>query len=292
MPLSNEQVQKIVSERRNDKEIQEGVKHQERLRFHTETILQKDDLSPYYSDFKAWLGAPTPGEPELLAEDKFKRLVSLIRTPIQTVELLESIYSRLYKIFFSQDAYFNYRFTDDSLEDDWDEYREAKFWPTMGFQAMQTAIDSVWIVDLPSEQFTEFPQPSNKLIDIKDVIAIKNDEYNNCIYVIFRYGHLVYVYDDTSFRVFDADGDKLKELIAEAPHDLGYTPARMMWSEKLKACNLINKEAPVTKELGDLDWLLWHLTSKRYLDLGAAYPTTVSYEPAEDYENDDIILNY
>ncbi len=291
MPLSNEQVQKIVKERRNGKELQDGVKHQERLRFHTETILKKDDLSSYYRDFLAWLGAPAEGEPELLAEDKFKRLVSLIRTPVQTVELLESIYSRLFKVFFSQDSYFNYRFTDDSLEDDWNEFRDAKFWPTIGFQAMQTAIDSVWVVDLPGEQLTEFPEPTDRLIDIKDVIDIKNDEENNCIYVIFRFGDMVFVYDDESFRVFNSDGDEVKELLVEAPHDLGYTPARMMWSEKLKAQNFINKEAPVSKELGDLDWLLWHLTMKRYLDLGSGFPTTASYEIDDDYQDGDITEN-
>lgn len=291
MPLSNEQIKKIVSQSRNRKEIEEGVSHQERLRFHTETILHKNDLSTYYRDFLDWIGSRTHDTPELLARDKFARIKQLIKAPIQTVELTESIYSRLFRIFSAQDSYFNYSFNDDSLDADWAEYRDDKFWPTIGFQAMQTAIDSVWIPELPAEQVSEFPQPANRLIDIENVLDIKNDEYNNCIYVIFRYGDFVYVYDDTSFRVFEAEGNLIKGQPIEVPHDLGYTPARMFWSEKLKASNFVNKEAPITKELTDLDWLLFHMTSKRYMDVANAYPITITYSADDDYADDKITDN-
>jgi len=288
MPLSNEQIRQIVKERRNQKEIAQGVNHQERLRFHVETTLRKSDLSGYYREFKDWIGSE---HPELLAKDKFERFEQLIRAPIQTVELTESIFSRLYRIFYSQDSYFNYKFTDDDLIADWEEYRDKKFWSTIGFEAMQTAIDSVWIVDLPSEQDSEYPMPCNKLIDIGNVIDIKNDAYNNCIYVIFRQGERIYAYDDVSFRVFEADNRIIKSLIAEVPHDLGYTPARMFWSENLAAGNYINKESPITKELTDLDWLLFHMTSKRYMDLANAYPITVTYDLDDDYQDDGITDN-
>ena len=289
MSLSNEQIQKIVRDRRNQKEIQEGISHQERLRFHTETTLRKDDLSSYYFDFLSWIGSD---QPEILAKDKFARFKQLIKTPIQTIELTESIYSRLFRIFYSQDSYFSYRFTDDSLESDWEDYRDNKFWPNVGFQAMQTAIDSIWIADLPAMQTSEFPEPCNRLIDIKNVISIKNDAYNNCQHVIFQLGDYVYVYDSEFFRVYGmVNGQLTSDPIAEEPHDLGYTPARMMWSERLKSDNYINKESPITKELTDLDWLLFHMTSKRYMDIANAYPITVTYEEDGDFEDDDITDN-
>lgn len=291
MPLSKEQIQQIVKERRNEKELQAGISHQDRLKFHVETILNKTDLSPYYDDFKAWLGSPGDNEPELLAKDKYDRLVSLIRAPIQTIELTESIYSRLFRIFYAQDSYFNYRFTDDSLGADWAEYRDDLFWRVKGFEAMQTAIDSVWIAAVPGDQVTEFPEPENKLINIENVLAIENDKYNNCIYVVFKLGQWIYVYDDTSFRVWESKGNELKGEALEAFHDLEYCPARMFWSERLVSSNDINKEAPITKELTDLDWLLWHQTSKRYLDLANAYPTTITYDMDGDYADDDITTN-
>ena len=291
MPLSNEQIKKIVSQSRNRKEVDQGIRHQQRLRFHTETVLDKNDLSDYFQDFLAWIGSRTYETAELLAHDKFARIKQLIKAPIQTVELTESIYSRLFRIFSAQDSYFNYRFTDDSLEVDWNDYREDKFWPTVGFQAMQTAIDSVWIPVIPSEQVSEFPEPVNRLIDIENVISIKNDEYNNCIYVIFRFGDFIYVYDDASFRLYAAQGNDIRGEPIEVPHDLGYTPARMMWSERLKANNLVNKEAPITKELTDLDWLLFHMTSKRYMDVANGFPITITYNVDDDYEDDNITTN-
>jgi len=295
MPLSNEQIQRIVKEQRHKREIDQGKLHQQRLRFHTETILNKTDLPAYYHDFLAWLGSrnidPTGLTPELLAKDKLNRVKHLIKAPIQTIELTESIYSRLYRVFSAQDSYFNYRFSDDSLESDWADYRDNKFWSTVGFEAMQTAIDSVWIAELPAEQTTDFPAPINRLIDIEDVIDIENDEYNNCLHFIFKLGDWIYVYDDLSFKVFEAKGNNIKGAPIEVPHDLGYTPARMFWSKKLTANNYINKESPLTKELTDLDWLLFHMASKRYMDIANGFPITVMYEADDDYQDDNITDN-
>lgn len=284
MHLSNEKIQELVKTKPNEKELQAGVKHQERLRFHTETVLNKNDLSGYYRDFKSWICSE---DPEILAPDKQDRFFQLLSTPIPTIELTESIFSRLHRVFQSQDSYFNYKFTDDSLESDWAEYKDQKFWSTEGFEAMQTAIDSVWIVDLPADQLSEFPEPKNRLIDLESVIAIKNNSNNECEYVIFRIGDYVYAYDDEMLRAYESEGDNLT-LYAEAAHGLGYTPARMFWSESLVSRNTINKESPITKVLSDLDWLLFHQTSKKYLDLANAYPVTVIYEADRDFEDDDL----
>jgi len=46
-------------------------------------------------------------------------------------------------------------------------------------------------------------------------------------------------------------------MIAEVKHALGYTPARMLWSDKLQDENYINKRSPITDILADLDWYLF-----------------------------------
>ncbi|MCK5603076.1 hypothetical protein KAR91_14425 [Candidatus Pacearchaeota archaeon] len=288
MHLSNDQIREIVKGRSQRKEIEAGILHQERLRFHTETTLHKNDLSPYYTEFLNWIGEE---DPEILAKDKFDRFRQLIKAPIQTIELTESIYSKLFRVFHSQDSYFNYRFTDDALEADWAEFRDEAFWPTVGFRAMQTAIDSVWIAELSEIQVTEFPEPQNRLIDISDVISIENDEKNNCLYVIFKIGDWYYIYDHVMFRAWESKDGKMVGDPIEVPHDLGYTPARMMWSEKLTSMNRINKEAPITKVLTDMDWLLFHMTSKRHMDIANAYPILAMYEPDDDVNDNDITDN-
>jgi len=297
MGLLNEKIQEIVRSRPGIEEIQRGIKHQERLRFHSDIVLSKFGYQDAYNDFTGWIGRETP---ELLPRDKFDRFLQLLRPPIPTIELTGSVYSRLFKVFASQDAFFSYDFVTPELKADWDDFRDVTFWPTKGFQAMKSAIDSVWVVDLPEFQITSRPEPFNRLIDISDVVAIENDENLNCEYVIYKFGDFVVAYDDELIRVYESTGslygtmggvDISAEPIKEIPHGLGYTPARQFWSEQLDSRNFINKESPITKELTDLDWLLFHLISKRYMQLANAYPIIAVREADEDYDDSKVTEN-
>jgi len=244
-------------------------------------------------------------KPEILPQDKFARFKQFLRPPIPTIELTESIYSRLFRIFFSQDNFFNYEFSSPELALDWEDYRDDSFWRTKGFHAMRTAIDSVWVVDLPEEQRTPRPAPFGRLINIEDIVDISNDDDNVCEYVIYRMGEKVVAYDDELIRVYDilesgktnyaskirSRGVDINIPVKEIPHGLGYTPAQMFWSEQLHTNNYINKEAPLTKELSDLDWLLFHMTSKKHMELSNSYPILVKYEDNDDYEDPDRTVN-
>ena len=294
MGLSNDQIQNIVKSRPNLRDIERGIRHQKRLRFHSDTVLSKSDFRDAYSEFTRWVGVD---KPEMLPKDKFDRFLTLLRPPIPTIELTESVYSRLLKVFHSQDAFFSYDFITPELKSDWEDYRDKLFWQTKGFQAMQSAIDSVWVVDLPELQITSRPEPFNRLIDIANVIDIRNDDHLNCVYVIYQMGDFVVAYDNEFIRVYESKGRVDQEIISgvsiaispmkEIFHELGYTPARQFWSEQLDPRNFINKEAPITKELSDLDWLLFHMTSKKYMDLTNAYPIITVYDHDDDYEDPD-----
>lgn len=294
MPLSNAEIHQLVKTRPRKDQLEKAKRHESRLKFHTETILQKTDLGQPYSEFKEWIGQERP---RLLSKGKVDRIDQLIRTPLPTVEISESIFSRLHRVFSSQDAFLNYEFTNPDLLADWEEYRNDSFWETKGFQAMQSSINSVWVVDLPTVQSDEYPQPINKLVDISNVIDIYVDDDNNCHWVIFRDGEYLYAYDSEFIRVYLYDEDLSGDPIFELEHGLGLTPARMMWNENLNGSSMtgvkdfINKESPITKELSDLDWLLFHMASKRYLDIANAYPMLVSYELGGDYRDDSITDN-
>lgn len=284
MGLSNDQIQSLVKSRPSQREIQKGIAHQRRLRFHSDTLLEKRDLNQAYYDFIRWIESESP---EILHPDKMGIFKKLIHPPIPTIDLTETIFTKLRNIFHSQDSFYGCDFVSPEIKSDWDAYRDKSFWPTKGFQAMQTSIDSVWIAALPEKQKGFYPEPYNRLIDIEDVLDIKNDDYLNCKYVIFKYGGYVYVYDDEMIRVYSYDKNKMgtvpeKEII----HTLDYTPARQFWSECLHTGNNINRESPITKELTDLDWLLFHMTSKKYMDIANAYPIMVTYEDGDDYNDD------
>jgi hypothetical protein len=72
----------------------------------------------------------------------------------------------------------------------------------------------------------------------------------------------------------------------ERPHDLGYCPARFFWDQSLSTEDPDVKRSPISKELENLDWLLFFSLEKRHLDLYAGYPVMWGFEQECDYEND------
>jgi hypothetical protein len=282
--LSNQEVQKLYQERPRKKEVDIGITHQDRLRFHTETVISKDKLSPYYRTYEKWI---ISNKPELLPKDKAERFKQLLTVPLPTIELTESIFSQLSNVFTAQDAFHRYDFTKPDIEEDWMEYLDCEFWKTQGFQAMINAIDSIWVLDLP-EQKGEKPEPKDRLIDISSIIDISVDIHNVCQYLIFILGEKMFVYDDEKFMVYDMTGGRLALLPEqEIKHGLGYTPARMMWTDALMSRNLVNKKAPLTNVLGDLDWLLTVQVFKKYMEIGNSYPITVAVSKQQNYLGSD-----
>lgn len=282
--LSNEQVQNLFRDRPRKKELDIGVNHQNRLKFHTETVVKKEHLSPYYRTYENWI---LSNKPELLPKDKAERFRQLLTVPLSTIELTESIFSHLSNVFQAQDSFYRYEFNNPELETDWLEFRDDDFWQTQGFQAMINAIDSIWVVDI-SEQKGDRPEPKDKLIDISNIIDISVDLNNKCDYVIFTLNDKVFVYDDAKFLVYLLKDKTIASLPEqEIPHKLGYTPARMMWSDPMMVGDLINKKAPLTNVLGDLDWLLTCQIFKKYMEIGNSYPITVALRQKQDYQGSD-----
>jgi hypothetical protein len=223
--------------------------------------------------------------------------------PLPTIQLTQSISICLSRVFEGQDSFFRYDFADDKNEADWGKYRDEEFWERDGYRAMINAIDSVWVVDLPLVQEGEQPEPKNMLIDITNVIDISVKATGECVYVIFEIADKLFVYDELSIRVFDYKspqtalntdpviirdigfGREIGVLLSEFFHELNYCPARMFWSELLSSSSLINRKAPLTNVLGELDWLLVHKVFKRYMDIANSFPILVKYESDNDYQD-------
>ena len=279
MALSLEQIKSLVETRPKKNDLNRAIIHQDRLRFHTETQILKNELSPYLRTFEDWICAK---QPELLPADKVARFKQLMTCPLPTVQLTESIALAWSRVFEGQDAFNRYDFQNPNNLADWQEYQDTEFWKTDGFQAMINAIDSVWVVDLPAEQKGEKPEPKNMLIDISNVIDLSVKRSGECNYVIFSINEKLFVYDDELIAVYQYKDKRVGSLINEFRHELGYCPARMFWSELLNKKNYINHKAPLTNVLSELDWKLVHSIFKKEMDMGNSYPITVSYPFADD----------
>jgi len=275
MNLSNAQIKELISSPKHRSEIEASVWHHKRLSFHSDIVLRQKYLSQYYNSFIAWVG-------EVLPEDKKIRFEQLLTFPICTNELTKDIYIGLERVWIAKDYCEKVNFISSEYETDFMDYlkkiKTQHLWRIEGWSAMKTAIDSVVVVSLPEEQTGERPDPYFFFLSPSNIIDLNINEKNEVEYVIWTSGESLYVWDSTYMRRFGYKNKKLSSDPVEREHGLGYCPARMFWSDKLQDGNYINKRSPITDSLGDLDWLLFFKTSKKYLELGSAYPIYISYE--------------
>lgn len=281
--LSEKEVERLLEERPNKRLLDAAIRHENRLSLHSEMIVHKELLSPYYTELLHWLGKE---KPELLPRDKVERFKELCTTPIATVALTDSIFTDLYRIFSGQDSFYRIEAKDPDEVTDWRDYRSDDFWKNQGFSAMKSAINSVWVAEIPM-QTGDLPMPRNRLINIRNVIDIEHEDSGyNLKHCCFTNGDILFYYNPVAIEAYEYKDQRLGANIAYVPHGLGYTPARMFWSDRLTMNDPINRRAPLTPVLGELDWLLIHKTFKKYMDMANAYPITAAYEQSDDYLND------
>lgn len=229
----------------------------------------------------------------LIPKDKYRIFVSLFQFPTPVIQLSNTIFQELERVFDGRNPSLNYQFTDSELRDDWEDYRqnnlkEPQVWRKKGWDAVRTAINSILVVDLPEEQTGERPEPYFYFLGIENVIDYG---YKDGIldYLIFKQpGNKIAVFDDTYYRVFQLDKDnKLSAEPIETEHGLGFCPAKFFWSTELSQKTPELKKSPLSPQLANLDWLLFFSISKRHLDLYAPYPIYSAYEADCDFENNE-----
>ena len=242
------------------------------------------DIQSPFTEFADWVS-------KLIPKDKYNIFLSLFRFPTKNIELTEDIYKELERVFDGRDSAVTYQFTDNTLQEDWEAYRqemlhEPEVWQSKGWTALKTSINSILIVDLPSKQLTERPEPYFYFLNIESVIdfSSKGEELE---WIIFNQPESrVAVFDGGSYRVYQKNkrGEIAEELV-NAPHNLGYCPAKFFWSTPLTNKEPDIKKSPLAPQLGNLDWHLFFSVSKRHLDLYAPYPIYSAYKSDCHFRN-------
>lgn len=289
MALDLSQIKEILKKPTKTRNIQKAITMQYRLRFHTETNIAVSDIPQPARLFLDWVST-------LLPKDKYSTFLQLFKFPLPTPAIVENAYRELERVFYSRNSSSSYQFTDSELEEDWLRYRrqflkEPEIWKTIGWEKMQVSPNSILIVDLPAIQTSSRPEPYFYWLEINNVI-----DYNMSLsdtqlfdWLIFKQeNNRVAVFDDTYIRLIQLDDkNEIKSLVSEAKHNLGYCPARFFWSTNLNANNREIKKNPITKELTNLDWLLFFMFSKQHLDLYAPYPIYSAFEADCNFENNE-----
>ena len=284
------EIRKRITENKNADALTRAKLHQMRIKFHTVKRITAFN-SPYISipltQFLAMVE-------NILPHDKFVLFKALFRYPIKTNEITAVCFDKLSRIFDGRNPAFNYQFVNAAQKDDWEQYRQTKLnepavWSTKGWEFFKSEINSVLIVDVAREQTTELPEPYFHWLPINDVITYKADPSTGVMdFIVFRRRDEIVVLDDASYRVWDDQkhtGQINGEPKVEAPHDLGYCPARFFWNEAISLEDPDVKASPLSGELESLDWFEFFHISKRQLDLFGAYPILSGYEQSCDFSN-------
>ena len=286
MGLGIEEIIKKIREPRNKASISRAIYHQNRIRFHAEKMLTPYITQPV-TDFLNYVS-------NLIPADKFKVFKTLFRYPVKTNEITGVCFDKLSRIFDGRNPAYNYQFVNSEQREDWEYYRqnvlhEPEVWSTRGWEYFKTEINSVLIVDLPSELSEGLPAPYFYWLPIEHIITYKHKRSTGIMdWIIFRQDDdKIAVIDDQRYRVFRNKDGNIGELLVDNPHDLGYCPARFFWSEPLSLREPDVKASPLTSELEALDWYLFYHLSKRNLDMYGSYPIYSGYEQSCDFTNSE-----
>lgn len=284
MQLEKNQVQAIIQNRPKRNLLENAERHQNRLRLHGETEIENIRSNPAFIDLLAWVES-------YLTRDKFNRFCQLLRLPVVSLEITKDIYQEYQRVFDGQNPFFNYEFSNPDNATDFKSYlnkelKDREFFKTIGFDQLRYSINSILVVDMPTDGIGK---PYYYFVDISNIIDVKSDKNGAIKYVVFQVNKkTVAVYDSTSYRVYNVDGNKIiGEPIVDNPHNLGYCPASYFWNQNLKGSNTVEKKSPITEVLGRLDKYLVEDTFKEYADLYGTFPIITTFEELCNFEGCD-----
>jgi hypothetical protein len=224
-----------------------------------------------------------------LPKDKFKRFEQLLKNPVATIPITSDIFSELTRIFDGQNAFFNYEFKTLDLQEEFNLYlkkelNDRNFFKNQGFEQLKSGINSILVVDLPSEPESGRPEPFYYFVPIENVIDVDTYSDGQIKHIIFKLSeNKIGAYCDDFYRVYSKENDTIT-LLSESAHGLDYCPASFFWDDNLYKGDNINKRSPITNVLSLLDRYLSFDTFKEHADLYSAFPIVVSMEKLCNFE--------
>lgn len=291
--LSQPEVRELLRKAKNAAAILRCHRQHERLRYHVQPIEELSQVSPYHRHFMAWVKT-------LLPEDKYLQFEKFLRFPLPTTDVSERIFTQLERALQADNQYIRVDMASPEQAADMEEYRseagDNAFWTDKGFQAIQTAINSIYLVDLPRTQVGQLPEPYGYLLPVSPAniwdVDFKDDGVAD--YIIFNISRNIRaVFDDEFYRIVERREGMSWDtatFAVEVPHSyydaatgvlvdgLGYTPAARLWDNLLNAeSNAIETKSPITKLLGRMDEYLFDYFSLRYYEAFGTWPILWQY---------------
>lgn len=269
-------------------QIAEALLLEERIKFHTAPVVHDRAVAGPLTAFKEFVRG-------LLPLDKYNTFQQLIRFPLVTTDLVDTVYTELERIFKPKNAFFDYQFTDNTARADWEQYskdvlNEPKIWHEVGWEKLKNRPNGFVVVDMKPERDRD-----NKLmpyfywLDLRFVVDYWLNGPDELAYIIFWQTNTTMAYiDGTSWQIFEVAEDlRVIRELDKKDHQLNYCPVTFFWHTPITEDKPGIKKAPIVKELANLDWYLFFSTSKKHLDLYAPYPIYSAYEADCNFENNE-----
>jgi uncharacterized protein YutD len=253
---------------------------EKRIRLHT---VGTQDNSTDYHTWKSKIQ-------KLLPSSKFEIFEQLINEPVPTLDLTETIFDELAKIFEASNKtiYSSYNTNSNLKQEQFDQYFDhVTYFKDEVYDMFKVAPNSFIVVDTKLELDKDGnEQPIPYFVHLDSIIDCDVNRDGTTNYIIFKTSEDRAVgIDKFNYYVFDLT-TKEPSILAGYPSahklkdhlDRPYTPAFLIYPDFLNVTDNLATNSPLTKSLGNLDWLLFWSVSKRYLDLYAPFPIYVSYE--------------
>lgn len=234
MSLLSNQVIPTVQRPPNQDKVQRGLKYESRLKLYTEAY-QGDEVV----HLSAWKEL-TAGLAKTLTPDKFNAITKYFTFPLSIINISNDMLTDLYKVFDGRNANFNVEYPNSRIEETagstLNELDIRKFIENTGKKVLKSCPNLVVVIDkndkgdplllaIPNERIHGYTQNKDGSFEVFMFIHSVGMENGK---PWTKYG----VYDSEFYRVVKKV-DANYTIETEAPHTLGYCPAKFFYDNPL-----------------------------------------------------------
>lgn len=272
MSLTLDDFKSIIEQPRNQDELALAHSDNERMSFHARRSTSESDISEYFAYFKRDVN-------KILIPSKQAPFWALWSYPLATTQIISEAADELNKVFSAKDKSVELKCKDEEQTRDFHEYEDevvCEFFEYKVFNAILERPNSFIVVDLPTEQEGDLPEPYPYLIPASLVydISIKKDKVE---YIVIKKKDSVFNFIDEQNYYTVSYQNGLIQILSIAPHGLGYCPVFPIWNDNVNEKG-IRKVSPTIDILEKLDDYVFKYIQKKFLDLYADSPILEKYE--------------
>lgn len=215
----------FIESKYNSLALEEAKRQQRQLSYFSTSEVQKDTRSDYFEKFAErkyftndvflnWVK-------QVLKDPNFLSFAKYYRNPNPSSKLINTrVKEPLSRVFFSEDAYFNYIINGNPVEHpkELDDKFEQRLFNALVYNHNDIIVHDLYDINKPYREFVSI----DKVVSIKCKLGtIKKVAYSACIEIddekVYGYAYL----DDEKYCFYNKD----YELLIEEPHDYGMCPA-------------------------------------------------------------------